>query len=225
MPSTLAFANLTPRQTSSIPWGWVNNEIDGRLWTIAHPGCINMPSLVDYFDWSTYLVEDVAPGLRLGTRNMKSIFTTAARFLGYEPLLRDMPSLHRITDGFLEWNKRLLSTWRGQLGYFLVGDDIASTSGLIMSPTDLKEWLAPQYKRLIELALYYGLQPWFHSDGDIYEALSIIKEVGFVGVVYEPVGDMKEAGGGGSWGDLLLVINDVPSRPNPLATNEVVDEG
>lgn len=195
------FTNVVPKQTRSIPWGWQNETRDcdtlglpRKLTFVSKPlGRIKMPlNLSSYFDWSQWTVEGFSPVKRFGTQNFKSIFTTAARFLGYEELLATMPALHTITQGFLEWNRTLLSHMGKHLHIFMIGDDIAGNDGLFMSPGDFETWLLPEYVELLSPARERGLEPAFHSDGDILDILPLLASVGFKHLSYQPVGRMAE---------------------------------
>ena len=192
-------ANVVPCATSPIPWGWKNETIDcdvaglpKKLTRVREPlGEIKMPDLVSHFDWSRFTVEDFSSAKPFGTQNFKSIFTTASRFLGYERLLAEMPSLHRITDAFLEWNWHLIRSWHGRLEHFLIGDDIAGNDSLFLSPDDFRQWLLPQYLRLLDLAHANGIKSvGFHSDGDIMSIMPDLACAGFSFVSYQPIGEM-----------------------------------
>jgi hypothetical protein len=194
----MVFANIVPRQLSPIPWGWTNKTVPSdvvglpsKLTFVEKPlGEIRMPSLVEHFDWTSFVIEDFRKDKQFGTQNFKSVFTTAARFLGYERLLSEMPSLHRITDGFLQWNYELLETIGDKLTYFMIGDDIAGNDGLFMGFDDFQGWILPNYLRLLEKPISFGLRLIFHSDGDIYKILPLLREAGFWGVSFQPIGMM-----------------------------------
>lgn len=191
------FANLLPKQTSPIPWGWKNRTVEdplcGQATYVVEPlGRIEMPELCKYFDWKTFIVEDHERGVLLGTRNMKSIFTTAARFLGYEKLLAEKPSLHEISAGFLEWNTKLLSCWPWALKYFLIGDDIAGNTGPLIAPWLYEHWLMPEQEKLIRFAKDAKLKVCLHTDGDVRVLLPLFASMDIDELVYEPVGGMAD---------------------------------
>ena len=76
------FANVIPVQRLPIPWGWKNVKTDAGVFAANPPGAIKMPDLCRHFNWSEYIVEGMSKGLPLGTRDMKSVFITATRFMG-----------------------------------------------------------------------------------------------------------------------------------------------
>lgn len=191
----ITFANVLPRQTSQIPWGWENTTVQGGEWQQAtyvskHLGRIAMPDLLTPFDWKTFVVEGEHPPL--GTRNMKSVFTTAARFMGYERLLVEQQDLSTITKGFLAWNERLLAAWSAHLLYFMLGDDVAGNQGLFVSPRLWKTWIWHEQRKLLQLAKNFGLTTIVHSDGDISAILPDLLASPLVDVInYEAVGGMR----------------------------------
>jgi len=191
----ITFSNVLPKQVSTIPWGWENTTVQGGEWQqatyVSKPlGRIEMPDLLVHFDWCSFIVE--GRGFPFGTRNMKSVFTTAARFLGYEELLTRQPDLHPITDHFLVWNKKLLEAWGGHLAYFMLGDDVAGNQGLFVDPRTWKKWIFAEHARLLALAKSYGMDTIYHSDGDISSILPDLLASPLVDTInYEPVGGME----------------------------------
>lgn len=191
------FANLLPRQVSPIPWGWENKTVEdplcGQTTYVSKPlGEIRMPSLCEHFDWSTFIIEEHSRGKLLGTRNFKSIFTTAARFLGYEELLSRKPWLSEITAGFLEWNKQLLKCFPHALHWFLIGDDIAGNLGPMLAPWLYEHWLMPEQEKLVRFAKDNHMRVALHTDGDVKVLLPLFASMEIDALVYEPVGAMKD---------------------------------
>lgn len=192
-------ANVLPVQHTRIPWGWKNATIDSQLcgketYVIEPKGDLEMPDLCSYFDWSNFIVEGLPSIAPLGTRNYKSIFTTAVRLLGFERLLIELPDLTGVADKFLEWNEELLCCWHGHLGYFFIGDDFAGNNGLFMDPDVWRSWLGPYYRKMIDLGHEGRCDVIFHSDGDIYDILPDLSKMGVEYVSYEAVGRMKNIG-------------------------------
>ena len=216
------FSNVNPKPIRDIEWGWVRRYTTSAGWVVKDPlGFIRMPNLDDYFDWGQFEVRepmktevDWRPdeGLTLGTRNLKSVFTTAARFLGYETLLLEMPDLSEIANGFIEWNEKLLNLWGGKMDYFMIGDDYASSSGLMMSPMLWREWIGPHIEELIDLAKGYDLQVIFHSDGDFHELLPDLCGMGVDVINYERVGKMAQFETGDFWQGVEFWENDIPLK-------------
>ena len=188
-------ANVLPRQHTKIPWGWKNQTIDSLIcgketYVIEPKGELTMPDLPSYFDWSTYTVEGHPVWTPFGTRNMKSIFTTATRLLGFERLLIEQPDLTPVAEQFMAWNYELLYYWAGTMEIFFLGDDFAGNQGMFMSPDVWRRWLKPHYAEMFKLAK--GLTRIFHSDGDIFDVLDDLIEIGADVISYEPVGRMNQ---------------------------------
>ena len=219
------FANVIPVQRLPIPWGWKNVKTDAGVFAANPPGAIKMPDLCRHFNWSEYIVEGMGKDLPFGTRNMKSIFITASRFLSWEDLLINSPDLSSITRVFLEWNARLCDVWDGRLQYFMIGDDIAWNNGLLINPDWFRSWILPEHKKLIDFAKSRGMKVIFHSDGDLYNVLDDYANAGVDVLYYQSVGKMKtleslhavspRAGWNGRlWKDMLCIENDDPDHPN-----------
>jgi len=198
------FLNVKPKQIKPINWGWENKMTEWGPEVVKHPGEIRMPPLLQKYDWRAFEIELppkewqgwFSKSHGFGTRNFKSIFTTAARFMGYLELLMDHPDLSAITQTYLEWNDRLLETWNRETGYpltyFMIGDDYGYNTGLLMRPDDWREYVKPQIGQLFKLAKSYGCEIIFHSDGDISEIIDDILEMGASFINCELVGKMKK---------------------------------
>ena len=218
------FANVIPAQKSTIPWGWKNKKTSSGIFATSNPGIIRMPELCKFFDWHQYVVEDMSSGLAFGTRNMKSVFITASRFMGWESLLIEEPDLSPITRGFLDWNSRLAASWDGKLKYFMIGDDIAWNHGLLINPDRLRSWIIPEHKKLIEAAIAWGMTVIFHSDGDLWDVLDDYEDLGVRILYYQNVGNMRglkerpemifNGFKGHMWHNMLCVESDDSDRPN-----------
>jgi len=187
--------DIRPIQIKPIPWGWENQ--DG--WVIKPRGEIVMPHLIDYFDWNDYEVNPLKhleyQESIIGTTAMKSVFTTACRFLGMQEAMIQLHTgeltkgLAQISNEMLIWNERLIEACILQIT--IQGDEIGSSRGMMISPELYRQHLKPIHKQFAELFNNAGIEPWYHSDGDISAVLSDLKAIGFVGIYYEDIGNMK----------------------------------
>lgn len=66
----------------------------------------------------------------------------------------------------------------GRVHAVLIGDDIGSQRGLMISPKLVSEFVIPGAKRLIDLAHSYGVKVVYHSCGSIAEAIPQLIEAG-----------------------------------------------
>lgn len=202
------FANIMPRQTKKIIWSWGNKRTEHGLFAVDHPGVIDMPDLMSCYNWDEYEVFGLESNSELGTRNMKSIFTTASRFMGYEKLLIESPSLLPITEAFVAWNDRLLSAWDGRIKYFMIGDDYAFNGGLYINPEWWRAWVKPELAQLYQVAQIHNCEIIMHSDGDIWEILDDFIELGATWLNYQPVGMMRHLKGKKTFKGLKLWENE-----------------
>jgi hypothetical protein len=175
------------------PWTWTNFVVDGRVWISQHPGAIELPrDFCGCFDFSMMKISGPS-GAPFGTQNIKSIFTTACRYLGPEKCLEEQPSLEAITDAFVAWNERLYrSLPEGSLEYFVLGDDLAGNGGLMMSPELYRKWIKPCHARLFEIGKKNRSKLVFHSDGDILDIIRDLAEMEVDIVLVQGVGRMAE---------------------------------
>lgn len=74
--------------------------------------------------------------------------------------------------------KIFLEATKGRLNAILIGDDMGSQRGLMISPAMVKEFVVPGAKRLIDLAHSYGVKVIYHSCGSIVDAIPMLIEAG-----------------------------------------------
>ena len=71
-----------------------------------------------------------------------------------------------------------LEATKGKVHAVLIGDDIGSQRGLMISPDLVSRFVIPGAKRLIEIAHSYGVKIVYHSCGSIVEAIPQLIEAG-----------------------------------------------
>jgi hypothetical protein len=153
--------NVKPKQMKQIPWGWKNVVgDDGSLWVSEPLGEIKMPKIINYFNFSQWEEENIfeleaEPGT-ICSVNMKSVFTTACRFLGTEEALMQLAlreiDLSPISKSMLEWNALCFGSYPKHIDRMILGDEIGMNTGMIMSPDLYCEALLPIHKEFISLA-------------------------------------------------------------------------
>jgi hypothetical protein len=184
------FTNIYPRQIATIPWGWKNRtDDDGNTFVVEHPGVIPNLDLTEYFDWKDFMISGSYVKDSFGTLDMKSIFTTTWRFLGEEAIVQPWHVI-RVASMFARWNDHLIGMSPVPIGCYLIGDDYAGNTGLILGPQTWTTWIAPALSLLIAPTKERSMKIWLHSDGDIYEILPFLSGLGFHGISYQPVGKM-----------------------------------
>lgn len=83
-----------------------------------------------------------------------------------------------IVDFYLKALKIFLEATKGKVHCILIGDDMGSQRGLIISPDLVKEFVIPGAKKLVELAHSYGVKVLFHSCGSIIDAIPHLIDAG-----------------------------------------------
>lgn len=170
-------SNVRPMQKKPIPWGWSNIITDEGPVCISSPGEVKMPLLEQYFDWSHY--EIIGDGTLFGTRDMKSIFQTTLRFLGWEEFSKwPYPYIGEITKEFLKWNHTNIEMSPVKLQYYIIGDDFGMNNGLLISPHTWRTLIKPELEKLVEQAKHFGMTTIMHSDGDVSDILEDFVEMG-----------------------------------------------
>ena len=83
-----------------------------------------------------------------------------------------------IVDFYVKALKIFLEATKGKVHAILIGDDIGSQRGLMISPKLVAEFVIPGAKKLIDLAHSYGVKVLYHSCGSIVEAIPQLIEAG-----------------------------------------------
>lgn len=110
---------------------------------------------------------------------------TCAAF-GMETALMNMvaePDLvHYVDDKIVAFYEKALRIFleatKGKVHAILIGDDIGSQRGLMISPKLVEEFVIPGAKRLIDIAHSYGVKVVYHSCGSIADAIDMLIDAG-----------------------------------------------
>lgn len=86
--------------------------------------------------------------------------------------------LGKLFDLAYEITLRIYEQARGKIDFSYVAEDLGSQEGLMYSPAQIKEFLLPGMKRMIDLAHSAGVYVFHHSDGAIREILPTMIEAG-----------------------------------------------
>lgn len=103
---------------------------------------------------------------------------TCAAF-GMETALMNMianPEVYRAVDEhilqfYLKANEIFYEATKGKLHAVLIGNDMGSQRGLMLSPDMVREFIIPGCKRLVQQAHNYGLKVIYHSCGSIADVI------------------------------------------------------
>ncbi len=84
----------------------------------------------------------------------------------------------RIVEFYLRANEIFYEATKGELDGVLIGNDFGSQLSLMVAPDDLRRFIFPGTKRLIDQAKSYGLKVVHHSCGSIYPVIGDLFDMG-----------------------------------------------
>lgn len=84
----------------------------------------------------------------------------------------------RISGFYLELNRRIFEASDGRIDILLIGDDLGTQNGLLVSPAMLREFVLPYLKRYTKLCHHFGVKAMFHSCGSIREVIADLIDAG-----------------------------------------------
>ncbi len=84
----------------------------------------------------------------------------------------------RIIKFYLEANEIFYEATKGELDGILIGNDFGSQCSLLVSPDDLRKFVFPGTKLLVEQAKSYGLTVVHHSCGSVYPVIGDLFDLG-----------------------------------------------
>jgi hypothetical protein len=107
---------------------------------------------------------------------------------------------------------------------YMYGDDIAYKHGLMINPKFLREEWLPRVKKVIEPVKKKGMKALFHSDGNIWDFIDDLIEVGFDGInPLEPIAGMDIGKVKAKYGDRLILLGGIDcSQLLPLGSPQDV---
>ncbi len=131
-------------------------------------------------------VSDVPQGRAVLGVLWSAHFQDACAAFGMETALIRMleaPELYqavdeRIVDFYLRANKVFYESTKGRLHAVLIGNDLGSQSGLMLSRALIRRLVLPGAKRLIDQAHSYGVKVIYHSCGSVSEIFDDLLEAG-----------------------------------------------
>lgn len=155
------------------------------------------PARIDDFDWPdpskfidpalcNQLVDELPSDRAILGVLWSSHFQDACAAFGMEEammMMYDSPEMfkaviNRCTDFYVEANKIFYEAVGDKIHAVLIGNDMGSQNGLMVSPELLREFVAPCNTRLIQQAKSYGLKVIYHSCGAISDIIPDLIESG-----------------------------------------------
>lgn len=174
---------------------YMDGNVDAEERTLTTPGCFaEAEELEDleFFQWpdpAKYIdVEEckrrvaLAPDDKVCLGMMWSAhFQDTCAAFGMENALMNMianPEIYeevdaKIMEFYLKANEIFYEATKGRLNAVLIGNDMGSQRGLMLSPDMVRRFIIPGCKKLVEQAHSYGLKVIYHSCGSIVD-LSLI---------------------------------------------------
>jgi len=172
---------------------YMDGNVDAENRTLTADGCFKdaeEPEDLGFFQWpdpARYIDRDeclrrveAAPAdkARLGMI-WCAHFQDACASFGMETALMNMvanPELYeavdaKILDFYLKANEIFFEATRGRLDAVLIGNDMGSQRGLIISPEMVRRFVMPGCRKLVEQAHSYGLKVIYHSCGSIADVI------------------------------------------------------
>lgn len=177
-----------------------DGDVDAEERTLTAPGFFaeaEEVEEVDTFDWpdpAKYIdVEEckrrveMAPDDKvvLGMLWSAHFQDTCAAF-GMETALMNMianPEIYEAVDAkvmefYLKANEIFYEATKGKLHAVLIGNDMGSQRGLMLSPDMVRRFIIPGCKKLVEQAHSYGLKVIYHSCGSIRDVIPDLIDAG-----------------------------------------------
>lgn len=84
----------------------------------------------------------------------------------------------KIMDFYLKANEIFYKAAKGRMHAVLIGNDMGSQRGLMLSPDMVRRFVIPGCKKLVEQAHDYGLKVIYHSCGSIVDVIPDLIEAG-----------------------------------------------
>lgn len=179
---------------------YMDGNVDAEERTLTTPGCFaEAEELEDleFFQWpdpAKYIdVEEckrrvaLAPDDKVCLGMMWSAhFQDTCAAFGMENALMNMianPEIYEAVDAkimefYLKANEIFYEATKGRLNAVLIGNDMGSQRGLMLSPDMVRRFIMPGCKKLVEQAHSYGLKVIYHSCGSIVDIIPDLIEAG-----------------------------------------------
>jgi hypothetical protein len=153
-----------------------------------------------------------------------AIGVTDSMYLFYE----NRPLLEALMDRLLDHQEKVMRAvcdrLAGDLAFFLVNDDIAYNSGLLIRRDMFLEIFPHRMKRLIAPALEKGKLVAMHTDGRMEKILPMIHDIGFhIAHPIEPesndIFELKK-----QWAGKLALVGNIPTPLLAYGSKEEIEE-
>lgn len=179
---------------------YMDGNVDAEERTLTSPGCFQDAEELedlDFFEWpdpAKYIdaeecrrrVEKAPEDKVLLGMLWSAHFQDTCASFGMETALMNMianPEIYEAVDEkimqfYLKANEIFYEATKGKLHAVLIGNDMGSQRGLMLSPEMVRRFIIPGCKRLVEQAHSYGLKVIYHSCGSIADVIPDLIEAG-----------------------------------------------
>ncbi len=177
-----------------------NGNVDSHERTLTEEGCFAKSedlADVEKFDWpdpEKYISLEECEKMFSSVPKDKAIlgvvwsahFQDTCAAFGMENAMMNMianPDLYRAVDEkivqfYLKANEIFFKAAKGRMHAVLIGNDMGSQRGLMLSPQMVRDFVIPGAKRLVAQAKEFGLKVIYHSCGAIAEVIPDLFEAG-----------------------------------------------
>lgn len=177
-----------------------DGDVDAEDRTLTAPGFFHdyeEPEDVDLFEWpdpAKYIdVEECKKRVEMAPKDKAVLgmlwsahFQDTCAAFGMETALMNMlacPEIveavnDKIMDFYLKANEIFYEATKGKLDAILIGNDMGSQRGLMLSPELVRKFVIPGCKKLVDQAHSYGLKVIYHSCGSIVDIIPDLFEAG-----------------------------------------------
>lgn len=179
---------------------YMDGNVDAKERTLTSPGCFQdaeEPEDLAFFEWpdpEKYIDPaeckkrvDKAPEDKVVLGMLWSAhFQDACAAFGMETAMMNMvanPEIYeavndKIVDFYLKANKIFFEAAKHRLNAVLIGNDVGSQRGLMLSPDMIRRFVIPGCKKLVEQAHSYSVKVIYHSCGSILDIIPDLIEAG-----------------------------------------------
>ena len=177
-----------------------DGDVDAEERTLTAPGFFadaEEPEEVNNFDWpdpAKYINVEECKRLMEKAPDDKVIlgmlwsahFQDTCAAFGMETALMNMianPEMYEAVDEkvmefYLKANEIFYEATKGKLHAVLIGNDMGSQRGLMLSPDMVRRFIIPGCRKLVDQAHSYGLKVIYHSCGSIADVIPDLIEAG-----------------------------------------------
>lgn len=179
---------------------YMDGNVDAEDRTLTADGCFKDAEELedlDFFQWpdpAEYIdVEECRRRVEAAPEDKATLgmlwsahFQDTCAAFGMETALMNMianPEIYEAVDAkimefYLKANEIFFEATKGKLDAVLIGNDMGSQRGLMLSPDMVRRFIIPGCKRLVEQAHSYGVKVIYHSCGSIVDVIPDLIEAG-----------------------------------------------